>query len=163
MTFERTAPSRSMPFVLTAARASGNCTRPGPRNRLWPGTAGRIVSRTESALQKSAVGGDQRRFLRHKPGPYQGDPRGIQIANGELVSRPTGNAFWVDTDGHFNIGPVESKLRVVWPDGSESAFGLNEARADDAVVLYTPTLGIRANEPPPGTRTQGGKELVLSS
>lgn len=120
-----------------------------------------IVSRTASALQKSPVAAINGDFFVIKPGPYQGDPRGIQITDGELVSRPTGNAFWIGIDGSLNIGPIESRLRVVWADGTESAIGLNEARADDAVALYTPTLGIRADEPPPGTRTQGGKELLL--
>ena len=124
-----------------------------------------IVGRTASALRKSAfaaINGD--RFV-IQPGPYQGDPQGIQILDGQLVSRPTGNAFWVAANGTLNIGPVVSKLRVVWPDGTnETAIGLNEARADDAVVLYTPILSIPANDKPkqsPGTHTQGGKELVL--
>jgi hypothetical protein len=166
-----------------------------------------IVNRTAFALGKPALAAINGDFFEIKQGPYQGDPRGIQIVEGELVSRPTGNAFWVAADGSLNIGRVASKLRVVWPDGkTETAIGLNEARAEDAIVLYTPTLCIRANDPPKqpegtsnvpllgtssvwktdyaphcfceavahcwqislgdeitgmGTRTQGGKELVL--
>ena len=124
-----------------------------------------IVGRTASALRRSAfaaINGD--RFA-IQPGPYQGDPQGIQILDGQLVSGPTGNAFWVAANGTLSIGSVVSKLRVVWPDGrTETAIGLNEARADDAIVLYTPILSIPPNgipKAPHGTHTQGGKELVL--
>jgi large repetitive protein len=124
-----------------------------------------IIGRTATVLGKpafAAINGD--RFV-IQPGPYQGDPQGVQILDGQLVSRPTGNAFRVAANGTPNAGPVASKLRVVWADGrTETAIGLNEARADDSVVLYTPILGISANDKPkasPGTRTQGGKELVL--
>jgi large repetitive protein len=124
-----------------------------------------IVRRTASALGKPAVAAINGDFFVIQQGPYQGDPRGIQIVEGELVSRPSGNAFWVAADGSLHIGPVASKLHVVWPDGrTETAMGLNEARDDDLVVLYTPKLCIRANDTPkqpPGTRTRGGTELVI--
>ncbi len=125
----------------------------------------RIVARTESAVRKPALAAINGDFFVIQPGPYQGDPRGIQIAEGELVSAPRGNAFWISVDGSPKMGPVASKLKAVWPDGNtETAIGLNEARADDAVVLYTPTLGLPAHKgqsESPGTRTRGGKELVL--
>jgi hypothetical protein len=124
-----------------------------------------IVARTASTLGESAYAAINGDFFLMQPGPYQGDPRGIQIIEGELVSRPNGNALWVAADGTLKIGPVLSKLRVVWPDQrTETSIGLNEARADDAVVLYTPTRAIRlgeASREPSGTRTQGGKDLIL--
>lgn len=123
-----------------------------------------IVARTAKAVGRPALAAINGDFFVIKPGPYQGDPRGLQIVAGELVSRPAGSSFWVKAGGEPRIGPVASKLRVVWPDKSETALGLNEARADDAAVLYTPTLGIRRGETPrdpPGTRTQDGRELVL--
>jgi hypothetical protein len=124
-----------------------------------------IVSRVRSQIGKPAVAAINGDFFVMKKGPYQGDPRGIQIANGELASRPTGNSLWVAANGQWRIGPATSKLRVLWPDGkAEMPVGLNEARSDKEAVLFTPTLGIRPDEPPkqpPGTRTQGGRELVL--
>ncbi len=124
-----------------------------------------IVRRASTALgQKplAAVNGD---FFVIKPGPYQGDPRGIQIANRELVSTPAGNSLWVSADGDLKIGPIRSELSIEWPDGkTRTPLGLNEARSDNAVVLYSPTLGIRPNgtpKEPPRTRTQGGRELIL--
>ena len=76
-----------------------------------------IVARVASQLKKHAVAAINGDFFVIKSGPYQGDPRGLQIAQGELVSRPMGSWFWVTAGGELKIGPVESKLRVLWPDG----------------------------------------------
>ena len=88
---------------------------------------------------------------------YAGDPRGLQILDGELISAPAGGVcFWVDALGEPHATNVFSQFQVTWPDGSMSPFGLNEERRPDAVVLYTPTLG-------GSTRTIGGRELVLEA
>jgi hypothetical protein len=99
----------------------------------------------------AAVNGD---FFHIRPGPYQGDPIGLQIVEGELVSAPTGASFWVDPNGRSRMGEVEAAFRATGPDGLNITFGLNEKRADDAAVLYTPAIG-------PSTRTSGGLELTL--
>ncbi len=99
----------------------------------------------------AAINGD---FFHIRPGPYQGDPVGLQIVEGELVSAPTGASFWVDGDGHPRIGEVRAVFRATGPDGLNLTFGLNEKRADGAAVLYTPAIG-------PATRTSGGLELTL--
>jgi len=99
----------------------------------------------------AAVNGD---FFHIRPGPYQGDPLGLQIVQGELVSSPTGASFWMDKHGHPHIGQVRAKFRAQGPDGLNIAFGLNERRADDAAVLYTPAIG-------ESTRTASGVEWVL--
>ena len=57
----------------------------------------------------AAVNGDF--FLIH-PGPYQGDPKGLQILNGELVSTPGQLSFWAA--GHeLHIDPVASDRKSV--------------------------------------------------
>lgn len=89
---------------------------------------------------------------------YSGDPRGLQIVEGDLVSDPTGNpsycAFWIDADGNPHIANVISELKVTLPDGQNFPFDLNEERRTAGAVLYTATLGRT-------TGTSGGKELVL--
>jgi len=124
-----------------------------------------IVRRAAATAKKPAVAAINGDFFVIKPGPYQGDPRGLQISQAELVSRPMGNSFWIDSKGELKIGPVKSKLEVIWPDGkAETPLGLNEARADNEATLYTPTLGLRPDETPrqpPTTRTVGGREFVL--
>jgi hypothetical protein len=100
----------------------------------------------------AAINGDFYRTENHR---YAGDPRGLQIMHGELVSAPNGQTcFWIDADDEPRIGNVASKLKVIWPDGKTTPIGLNEERRSSRAVLYTPTLGS-------STRTSGGVELVL--
>lgn len=86
-------------------------------------------------------------------GPYRGDPSGLHITRGELVSVGEG-AFWLDRDGRPQMGPVTPRLKVTWPEGTETPLALNAPRKEDAAVLYTPSLGA-------STHTTGGRELVL--
>src|SRR5262249_7034315 len=84
-----------------------------------------------------------------------GDPRGIQITHGELISGPNGKtAFWVDPEGNPHIGNVIPQFEVTWPDGSNTPFGLNEERHSNDAILYTSRIG-------PSTRTSGGREIIL--
>jgi hypothetical protein len=99
----------------------------------------------------AAVNGD---FFHIRPGPYQGDPIGLQIVEERLVSAPTGVSFWMDRNGRPHIGQVRAKFRARGPGGLNIAFGLNEQRADDTAVLYTPAIG-------ESTRTTPGVEWVL--
>lgn len=103
----------------------------------------------------AAVNGDF--YVVDAKNPYVGDPRGLQILDGELVSAPTDQAsFWIDASGQAQATNVLSQLSVTWPDGSSTPIGLNEERRDGAAVLFTPRHGA-------STRTQGGRELILES
>lgn len=83
--------------------------------------------------------------------PYVGDPRGLQIVAGELVSAPTDqDSFWIDREGRPQVGHVHSRFEVRWPDGSTSPFGLNEERPPTGVVLYTPRMGVSTRTPASG-------------
>ncbi len=110
----------------------------------------------------AAINGD---WFELPAGPYQGDTRGLLVREGELVSEATGaDCFWVDRQGELRLGPVTTKLEVIWEDGSRLEVGLNRDRAGGPIgpgadprgeaVLYTPVLGA-------STRTTGGRELVL--
>lgn len=86
---------------------------------------------------------------------YAGDPRGLQIITGEVVSAPVGGAcFWIDVLGEPHAGNVVSRFQVSWPDGATNSVGLNEDRPHDGLVLYTRAAGS-------STRTEGGRELIL--
>lgn len=102
-----------------------------------------------------AVNGDYYQFGGK---PYEGDARGLQIVNGELISAPNGIAFWTDATGQPHCDRVESQLKVIWPDGSTLPFGLNEPCWDTNAVLYTPSLGASST----GTTTNAW-ELVMES
>ncbi len=86
---------------------------------------------------------------------YEGDPMGLLILRGELVSAPAGrSAVWIDGTGDLHGTNVFAQFKVAWPNGQTTPFGLNEERSSSSAVLYTPVIG--AN-----TRTRGGRELVL--
>ena len=89
-------------------------------------------------------------------GAYIGDPRGLQVVEGEVVSAPTdGACFWIEPSGQPRVGNVTSQFRVTWPDGSVTPIGLNEDRGNARAVLYTPRLGASTRN------SGGGLELVL--
>jgi len=77
-----------------------------------------IVARVATQVKKPAVAAINGDFFVIKPGPYQGDPRGLQIAQGELVSRPTGTAFWGTPSGELKIG--WSAIVIDWHDLSRN-------------------------------------------
>jgi hypothetical protein len=90
-----------------------------------------------------------------KDGRYEGDPEGLQIMRGELISAPGERAcFWIDSNGQPHATNVLSQMKVTWPNNTSTPMGLNEERTDRAVVLYTSAVG-------PSTRTKRGRELVL--
>lgn len=86
----------------------------------------------------AAVNGD---FFEIRPGPYQGDPEGLQIIHGEVVSAPNDKTFWIDPDGEPHIGIVYSRFEVIWPDQNRSGFGLNQTPRPHSVTLFTPAFG----------------------
>lgn len=92
-------------------------------------------------------------YLRDNP-TYGGDPRGLQIFNGDLVSGPSTVCVWFDVEGNPHLDDVKGDFKITWPDGSKTPFGLNEQRQRGMAVLYTPTYG-------PSTRAIGGRELIL--
>ncbi|EEF61907.1 phosphodiester glycosidase family protein [Pedosphaera parvula] len=98
-----------------------------------------------------AVNGD---FFVIAKGPYQGDPLGLQILNGELVSAPNGASFWKDAEGNLFLDNVQSKFSILLPKGEKIPFGLNEQRQTSKAVLFTPAFG-------PSTRTTNGWEFIL--
>ena len=100
----------------------------------------------------AGINGD---FFIIKKDPYQGDPRGLQITEGQLISSPDKDAcFWVDPAGRPRMSIVRSECEVLWPDGKETPIRLNEKRPPDGAALLTPILG-------PSTRTTNGVDLIL--
>ena len=87
---------------------------------------------------------------------FAGDPRGLQIIDGELISAPSGGVSLCFTDGGQPfITNVWSRFTVTWPNGFLTSLGLNQDRRSNTwAVLYTPAVGY-------STRTRGGRELVL--
>ena len=142
---ERNNPDYEIQTMLANNAVSGMTTL-SEQLKALPAQWGRPVA---------AVNGD---FYFTSPRAYNGDPQGIQIIAGELISGPTEHAcFWIDADGKPNTSVVQPLFRASWPHGSTTPFGLNEDRPGDGAVLYTPRMG-----PSTGTKT-GGREYVLEA
>ena len=99
----------------------------------------------------AAINGD----FYQREGTYAGDPRGLQLIEGVLVSAPMGVCLWIDRAGEPHMDDVQSRFQVTWPDGSKAAMGFNEESAPNRLVLFTPSTG-------PSTRTRGGREWILA-
>src|SRR5947209_19619892 len=67
-------------------------------------------------------------YVRENP-PFSGDPRGLQIMNGNLISAPDTVCVWIDTNGNPHLDDVKGEFNVTWPDGRKTPFGLNQQRA----------------------------------
>jgi len=99
----------------------------------------------------AAINGD----FYQRDGSFAGDPRGLQIVEGELISAPSGTwSCWIDASGEPHTGITSSRFEITWPDGSASRFDLNANRSPNGIVLYTPAIGA-------STRTAGGTEIIL--
>lgn len=86
---------------------------------------------------------------------HDGDPMGLHIMEGELVSGPCPRScFWIDDAGQPQATNVLSHFTVAWPGGQTVPFGLNEERTNGSTVLYTPRFGA-------APLTRGGREIIL--
>jgi hypothetical protein len=101
-----------------------------------------------------AIAGVNGDFYERDSPIYAGDPRGLQIVKGELISSTSTVCIWFDADGNPHLDDVKDAFSVTWPDGRKTPFKLNEQRRGRLMVLYTPTYG-------PSTRINGGRDLVL--
>lgn len=106
---------------------------------------------TEVGRAVAGVNGD---FYERDNRIFAGDPRGLQIVNGELVSAPSTVCVWFDAEGKPHLDEVKSLFKVTWPNGETTRFGLNQQRRSNMAVLYTPTYGS-------STRARGGQDLIL--
>ena len=141
--FDRTDPAFEVRSVHAGQGALGLATLTDQIQQLPPGFGAPVA----------AVNGD----FYQRDRAYAGDPRGLQILDGDLVSAPVGGvAFWPDAAGQLHVTNVVSRFQLAWPDGTATSFGVNQDRAPDALVLYTPAIGA-------STRTVGGREWVLEA
>ena len=101
-----------------------------------------------------AIAGVNADFYERDNRTYAGDPRGLQIVNGELISAPSTVCVWVDAEDDLHLDEVKGDFKVTWPDGTETPFGLNQQRHTNSTVLYTSTYGA-------STRISGGRDLIL--
>ncbi len=113
-----------------------------------------IIASMNFADAKPVAGVNGDFFVIDDKNPYRGDPLGIHISDGEIISEPTNISFWIDKNGNLNMGTVKSNIRVILSDGETFKVGLNRERKDSEAVIYTYRLGDT-------TKTNGGTEFVL--
>ena len=101
-----------------------------------------------------AIAGVNGDFYDRDNATFAGDPRGLQIVRGELVSAPDTVAVWFDPEGHPHLDAVRGTMYVTWPDGKKTPFGVNQRPRPGVLNLYTPTYG-------PSTRAGGQREILL--
>lgn len=154
--------------VVTVARSRRDvmATDLGGGQVYGTATVSQIVRATQKARGRKALVAVNGSFFHIKPGKYYGDPRGLQILDGEFVSsdrgRTSNQCLWFDRRGAPHVDKVTSRFVATWPDGATTAFSLNEERSDDEAVLFSPRMATRATKMgPPTTRTSGGTEVVL--
>ena len=153
----------SVPWSVHVVKIARNDPTLEVRSTLAKGTVLGLATLANQALDipfstgtpLAGVNGD---FYEREGSRYAGDPRGLQIVEGDLVSQPTGNssycAFWIDAAGNPQVGDVTAQFKATFPDGTSVRFGLNEERHSGDVVLFTPTLGR-------STKATGGQEIIL--
>src|SRR5436305_625474 len=127
------------------------CTPIARRQILGVSRISEIAAEIPASVGKAvaAINGD---FYERDNPTYAGDPRGLQIVDGELVSTPSTVSAWFDQDNQPHIAEVKGGVVVSWPDQTKSTAGLNQQRRPNMMVLYTPTYG-------PSTRISGGRNL----
>lgn len=121
--------------------------------------ANRLSTREHYAV--AGVNGD---FFRIEAGPYQGDPIGLMVAHGELISSPyPRSAFVLTTDGTPLIEVFRLEAFVQVPDGSKFPItGVNQERGPHDLILYTPRFHLATRTSGPGLQVVvGGLELPI--
>ena len=124
----------------------------GGGGRLGVSTLSAQVASVPKSLGRPIAAANGDYFVRD--GLFTGDPEGLCVSEGRLVSLPTEKScFWIAPDGTPQSTNVISLMAVVWPDGTRSAVGLNEEPKERPVV-FTPEFG-------PATHWLRGKDLVF--
>lgn len=146
------------PLVITAIRFSTGS--PAVRLEAWlakdqifdntPEKGRETVSSVVS--RKSGLAGINGDFFQV---PYNGDPLGLMVAKGEVISNPVfpRSAFgWGEGTWQIALPTWEASLKI--GDGAPLAIdGLNEAVNADKLVLQTPVIGIYTAKTPNTTVT----------
>ncbi len=114
-------------------------------------TKGReVVSST--VARKNALAGINGDYF-----PYTGDPLGLAISGGELISEPMGRvAVGITADGGIVIDKVNFTGVLTAADRATYPLkGLNRQRGKNEILIYTPVFGA-------DTGTSDGVELAVS-
>lgn len=110
---------------------------------------------TPSAYAIAAINGD---FFVQDPGPAQGDPLGVAVLDGEIISTPfPRSALVIDREGRAAVQLLRMEAWVARADGQRHPIhAVNEARGADRLLLYTPRHGASTRANASGTEVTLG-------
>jgi exopolysaccharide biosynthesis protein len=95
----------------------------------------------EGRYPLATINGD---FFRRSPDPFAGDPFGLQVIRGEMVSFPdrTRSSLLITADGKPLIAQTSVSAWAISSGGVKQQInGLNQPRGIQELVLYTPRFG----------------------
>jgi hypothetical protein len=104
----------------------------------------------------AGINGD---FFRREPDAYAGDPFGLQISHGELISFPyRGRAnFLITADRQVHISSMNITAWAISSKGlRHTIHGINEPRENQKLIIYTSKFGAST-----GTNNNG-QELIIN-
>lgn len=131
------------PLVMHALRA--DLRQPTWRLQVWPGKD--VLLTPDVTKGREAVGNiaQRRGALAAINGDFfgSGDPLGLQITDGELLSEPYPGrcAFGITREGETLWGAVRFEATVSVGERSIRVAGINRPRGKDEVIVYTPRYG----------------------
>lgn len=115
------------------------------------------IAERMSRLQHYPAAGINGDFYLLRNDPFQGDPTGLCVINGELISSPVNrSAFVILEDGKPYIDRFQLKGTLYRDDGEKFEMsGVNQSCPDDGIVIITPSFYT-------ATRAQGGSVQLLA-
>lgn len=122
-------------LFLATTLANGVVERNATLSAMFNAAAG------EQRHPLAAINGD---YFQREQSIYAGDPVGLQIIDGELVSFPRGarSALFITTDKKVFIERTHINATVTTSRGLHRPLrGLNEERSENELTLYTPRFG----------------------
>ena len=145
---------------MSAHLLQASLREPGWRLQVWP--ARDVLITPDASQGREAVGQMAARrgafaALNGDFFPWTGDPLGLQITDGEIVSEPFAgrSAFGLTRDGRTLWGPVRFEASVSVGGRQFALGGVNRGRRADDLVAYTPRQGATT-----GTNAAGAEVVV---
>ncbi|MER5319951.1 phosphodiester glycosidase family protein [Streptosporangium roseum] len=120
--------------------------------------AKRETTTSMSKLTKAIAGVNGGFFNIHTPRALQGDPMGISVVGGRLLSEAVpGRSGLVISGRKVRITELKTVITAIPADGAKTEIkGINRAAGADELVLYTEEFGTK-------TAADGGAEIVVDA
>ncbi|MDP9861021.1 MULTISPECIES: phosphodiester glycosidase family protein [Streptosporangium] len=128
------------------------------RTSVGTSVAKRETTSSMSKLTKAIAGVNGGFFNIHTPKALQGDPMGVSVVGGKLLSEAVpGRSGLVINGRKARITELQTAITAIPADGAKTEVkGVNRAAGADELVLYTEEFGTK-------TAADGGAEIVVDA